>query len=106
MGWEHSGSPVSSKEIKGEVHGASGSKAGLDSAFCAALCCATLGKSPTHSAPSTMPDTDTPYRAWETMKQKAYGETFFPKGRMRLLNNAAVILLASRQKSCYLVDPP
>lgn len=53
-----------------------------------------------------MPDTDTPYRAWETMKQKAYGETFFPKGRMRLLNKAAVILLASRQKSCYLVDPP
>ena len=79
MGWEHSGPPVSSKEIKGEVHGASGSKAGLDSAFRAALCCATLGKSPTHSTPSTMPDSGTPYRDWETMKQKTYDETFFPR---------------------------
>ena len=106
MGWEHSGPPVSSKEIKGEVHGASGSKARLHRAFHAALRCATLGKSPTLSAASTMPDTDTPYRAWETMKQKASDETFFPKGRMRLLNKAVVILLAFRQKSCYLVDPP
>lgn len=91
------------KEIKGEVHGVSGSKAGLHRAFHAALRCATLGKSPTLSAASTMPDTDIPYRAWETMKPS--DETFFPKGRMRLLNKAVVILLAFRQKSCYLVDP-
>lgn len=95
---------MSSKEIKGEVHGASGSKARLHRAFHAALRCVTLGKSPTLSAASTMPDTDIPYRAWETMKPS--DETFFPKGRMRLLNKAVVILLAFRQKSCYLVDPP
>ena len=54
---------MSSKEHKGEVPGVSGSKAGLDSAFHAASCCVTVGKSPTLSAPSTMPDTDIPYRA-------------------------------------------
>ena len=59
MEWEHSGPPVSSKELKGEVPGVTGSKAGLD----AASCCVTVGKSPTLSAPSTTPDTDIPYRA-------------------------------------------
>ena len=70
MGGEHAGPPLSSKVIKGEIHGMGYRQAGLYRAFPATLCCVTLGKSPNPSAFSTMPDTDTPHKDPQTMKKK------------------------------------
>lgn len=58
------------KGNQGETHGVNDRQAGLYRAFHATLCCVTLGKSPTLSALSTMPDTDTPHRDQQTVKKK------------------------------------